>query len=88
MSEIENRGIEVSIISFEQGLQSFAHAEVIRIHSKDYKLMIMQDHAPILGEVDGDIIILEKEKETKMEGIKGFFTLIDNHFKFIRSNEV
>ena len=82
----ENKGIiEVSIISFDKGLISFDNVQAIRVHSKDYRLLIMSDHAPILGEIDGDIIVLQEDGEKKIEDVNGFFTHINNHFKFIQS---
>lgn len=85
MEENNKSMISVSIISFDEGLKTYDNVEAIRIINKDYRLLIMADHAPILGEVDGNMYIVTKEDEYKYENVKGFFTHIHNVFKFVES---
>ena len=41
-------GIKVRIFDLSKGLVEYEHIKVIRIVSKDYNLLIMEDYLPII----------------------------------------
>ena len=51
----ENQGIKVRIFDLEKGLVEYEHIKIIRIISKNYNLLVMQDYLPILGEIEGSV---------------------------------
>ena len=64
---INNDGIKVRIFDLKKGLIEYEHIKVIRIVSKDYNLLIMQDYLPIIGEIEGTVDIKNEEIEKAKE---------------------
>ena len=56
-----NNGIKVRIFDLEHGLVEYENVKFIRIVSKDYNLLIMEDYMPIIGEIDGSVSINGEE---------------------------
>ena len=79
----ENLGIKVRIFDLEKGLIEYENIKVIRIVSKDYNLLIMQDYLPILGEIDGSVDIKNEEIELNYRNIKAFYMSSDNVFNLM-----
>lgn len=77
--------INACIIDFENGTNYFNDVQVIRLHSEDYRVMIMSDHTPMIGELNGDILILKDDEEVVIEHVHGFYMHLNNHFRFIQS---
>ena len=71
-------GIKVRIFDLSKGLIEYEHIKVIRIVSKDYNLLIMQDYLPIIGEIEGSIDIKNEEIELNYKDIKAIL-LYNNH---------
>ena len=59
----ENKGMKVRIFDLTMGLTEYEEVKVIRIISKNYNLLIMQDYLPILGEIEGSVDIKNEEIE-------------------------
>lgn len=72
--------IQVRIFSLKHGLQIYEKILMIHIKSEKYDLLIMEDYLPILGEIDGDIIISLADDEIILTDIKGFFCHEHNSF--------
>ena len=70
---INNDGIKVRIFDLKKGLVEYEHIKVIRIVSKNYNLLIMQDYLPILGEIEGSIDIKSEEIDISFKNIKAFY---------------
>ena len=79
----ENQGIKVRIFNLESGLIEYEHIKVIRIISKDYNLLVMQDYLPMLGEIDGSVDIKNEEIEINYKNIKAFYMNSGNVFNLM-----
>ena len=80
---INQDGIKVRIFDLSKGLIEYEHIKVIRIVSKDYNLLIMQDYLPIIGEIEGSIDIKNEEIELNYKDIKAFYMNSDNVFNLM-----
>lgn len=78
-----NEGIKVRIFDLDKGLIEYEHVKIIRIVSKDYNLLIMQDYLPIIGEIDGSIDIKSEEVEVNFKNIKAFYMNSGNVFNLM-----
>lgn len=78
-----NEGIKVRIFDLNKGLVEYEHIKIIRIVSKDYNLLIMQDYLPIIGEIEGNIDIKNEEIELNYMNIKAFYMNSSNVFNLM-----
>lgn len=83
MEVTNSAGITVKIFSIEYGLRSFENIDLIRVKSRHCNLLIMYDHLPILGDIEGSLEFVNKEEVTTFEKIKGYFMFKNNQFEFI-----
>lgn len=63
-------------------MQEIDNVKLIRIKSDKYNLLIMKDYWPVVGEINGKIVI-EAEESITYENIVGFFSLSHNVFHLI-----
>lgn len=75
------------VISMEEGLKEIEQVILIRVRSKTYNLLIMEDYMPVLGEVEGSVVILDGQGEHRWEGIRGFFSIRSNLFSLMLSED-
>ena len=80
---MNNEGIRVRIFSLDKGLIEYEHMKIIRIVSKDYNLLIMQDYLPILGEIDGSVDIKNEELELNYKSVNAFYMCSNNVFNLM-----
>ena len=73
-------GIKVRIFDLAKGLTEYEHVKVIRIISKDYNLLIMQDYLPIIGEIEGSIDIKGEDIDISYPKIEAFYMNSGNVF--------
>ena len=83
MQEINGNGIKVRIFDLEKGLTEYEHVKVIRIISKDYNLLIMQDYLPIIGEIEGSIDIKGEDIDISYPKIEAFYMNSGNVFNLM-----
>ena len=76
-------GIKVRIFSLDKGLIEYEHIKVIRIISKNYNLLVMQDYLPILGEIEGSVDIKNEDIELNYKNIKAFYMNSSNVFNLM-----
>ena len=76
-------GIKVRIFDLNKGLVEYEHIKIIRILSKDYNLLIMQDYLPIIGEIDGSIDIKSEDIDLSFPKIKAFYMNSGNVFNLM-----
>lgn len=76
-----------SFFSFDHGLQVYEHVHCIRVKCKHYNLLIMEDHTPCIGEIDGSISILKDDEEIRMDHMEGFYMLKKNEFHFLEKGK-
>ena len=79
----ENNGLKVRIFDLEKGLIEYENIKIIRIVSKNYNLLIMQDYLPILGEIEGSVDIKNEEIELNYKNIKAFYMNSNNVFNLM-----
>ena len=76
-------GIKVRIFDLSKGLIEYEHIKVIRIVSKDYNLLIMQDYLPIIGEIEGSVDIKNDVVNESFKNIKAFYMNSKNVFNLM-----
>ena len=79
----ENKGLKVRIFDLEKGLIEYENIKIVRIISKNYNLLIMQDYLPILGEIEGSVDIKNEEIELNYKNIKAFYMNSNNVFNLM-----
>lgn len=80
--------INVKILNINTGLAEYEDAKFIKIKSKNYNLLIMQDYLPIIGEIDGNIRIELTGDTIDLKHIKGYYINNKNQFNlFIKEEE-
>ena len=78
-----SKSITANIISMKDGVKTIHNVSLIRLISKEYNLLIMEDYLPVIGEIDGSVTILGDEGEYKLEETKGFFCHRHNEFSLM-----
>jgi len=79
----EKKYIEAIVISFQNGFQIYHNVKIIRILSKKYNLLIMVDYMPVVGELEGNLVIVSDSVEVSLENIQGFYVMKNNVFKLL-----
>ena len=77
------KGIKVRIFDLDKGLIEYENIKIIRIISKHYNLLIMQDYLPILGEIEGSVDIKNETIELNYKNIKAFYMNSNNVFNLM-----
>ncbi|MDF2844833.1 MAG: hypothetical protein K0R00_3259 [Herbinix sp.] len=77
------KSIEVIIISFQNGFQIYHNVKIIRLYSKDYNLLMMVDYMPVVGELEGRLVIVSEEEEVTLDNVSGFYVMKNNVFKLL-----
>lgn len=80
---VNQDGIKVKIFDLDKGLTEYEHIKVIRIVSKDYNLLIMEDYLPIIGEIDGSVDIKGEDIDISFPNIKAFYMNSGNVFNLM-----
>ena len=68
--------------SNEINMKVIENVKIIRIKSDKYNLLIMKDYWPVVGEINGSVII-EAQESIKYDKLEGFFALSHNVFHLI-----
>lgn len=76
-------GFKVRIFDLDKGLTEYEHIKAVRLISKDYNLLIMEDYLPIIGEVDGSIDIKGDDIDLHYDNIKAFYMNSNNIFNLM-----
>lgn len=80
---INGDGMKVRIFDLDKGLTEYEHIKVIRIISKDYNLLVMQDYLPIIGEIDGSVDIKGEDIDVSYPNIEAFYMNSGNVFNLM-----
>ena len=80
---MSGEGFKVRIFDLNTGLTEYEHIKVVRMISKDYNLLIMQDYLPIIGELDGSIDIKGEDINLNFPKIKAFYMNSNNVFNLM-----
>lgn len=84
---MNEKSISAKILNIKTGLVVYDDIKFIKIVSKDYNLLIMQDYLPIIGEIDGNIRIEKTDKAIELDNIKGYFMHKKNQFNLFIKEE-
>ena len=80
---INGVGMKVRIFDLDKGLTEYEHIKVIRIVSKDYNLLIMEDYLSIIGEIDGSLDIKGENVELSFPKVRAFYMNSNNVFNLM-----
>ena len=79
----QSRGIQARIIDYQNGLRVLSSVQGVRIRSRDYVLLIMEDYLPAIGKIDGTVTFLTENGEETYTGISGFYKHQHNEFTLL-----
>ena len=71
------------VSDFPHGLRVFDGVKLIRITSKDYTLLIMEDYFPCLGSVYGHVELVKEDDLVDLGRVKGFYLHRNNEFSLL-----
>ena len=77
------KGMKVRIFDLNKGLVEYEHVKLVRIVSKTYNLLIMQDYLPIIGEIEGNVDIRNEELDLSFRNIDAFYMNSNNVFNLM-----
>ena len=80
---IDGEGFKVRIFDLEKGLTEYEHVKFVRIVSKDYNLLIMQDYLPIIGDLEGSVDIKGDDIDINFPKIRAFYMNSNNVFNLM-----
>lgn len=76
-------GFKVRIFDLDKGLTEYEHIKAVRMISKEYNLLIMEDYLPIIGEIEGSIDIKGEDVDLSFPKIKAFYMNSNNVFNLM-----
>lgn len=75
--------INAKIYSLLDGYEHMQNLKAIKIVSKNYNLLIMEDYIPVIGEIDGDIIFISDDSEKTIDKMTGYYKCSHNNFELL-----
>lgn len=79
--------INAKLFSLDQGYKAYKGLKAIRIVSKKYNLLIMEDYLSVIGEIKGVITLIGEDKSEEIKVSKGFYTHSHNEFELLIKDE-
>ena len=61
----KTENIVVQLLNINGDVKQYDDVKFIKIRSKKYNLIIMKDYLPVIGEIEGDIELEQKENVEK-----------------------
>ena len=80
---VNGEGFKVRIFDLDKGLTEYENIKVVRIVSKDYNLLIMQDYLPIIGDLEGSVDIKGEDIDISFPKIRAFYMNSNNVFNLM-----
>jgi len=78
-----NKELKVIVLDSNHiNMKVIENVRIIRVKSDKYNLLIMKDYWPVVGEINGKIVI-EAEESITYDNLMGFFALSHNVFHLI-----
>lgn len=71
------------VIDRDNGMQFIPQVSAVRVQSQDYRILIMEDYVPTLGQIEGTITFLTPEGEIRFSDIRGFYKHQYNEFTLL-----
>lgn len=75
--------MKVRVFDLASGLKEYNDIKFIRIVSKDYNLLIMQDYMPVFGKIDGTLTINSNDVDLEYKDLKAYYIHRDNEFNLM-----
>lgn len=75
--------IRARVCSSEKGLEEYEGVHFVRVISKKYNLLIMEDYMPVIGELEGTVFIRTDSGEYEKGPLKGYFMHKNNEFSLM-----
>ncbi len=75
--------IQARVSDFPHGLRVYDGVKLIRVTSRDYTLLIMEDYFPCLGSVQGHVELVRDEDLVDLGRVKGFYLHRENEFSLL-----
>lgn len=85
--ELKKGKILARVINEKNGIQNIENVRAIRILSRDYVVLIMEDYTSTLGQVDGTVTVISDDGEAVYENINGFYKQQNNIFTLLIAEE-
>ena len=85
--ELKKGKILARVINEKNGIQNIENVRAIRILSRDYVVLIMEDYTSTLGQVDGTVTVISDDGEAVYENINGFYKQQNNTFTLLIAEE-
>ena len=85
--ELKKGKILARVINEKNGIQNIENVRAVRILSKDYVVLIMEDYTSTLGQVDGTVTVISDDGEVVYENINGFYKQQNNVFTLLIAEE-
>ena len=82
-SKLSGDGFKVRIFDLKTGLTEYEHIKFVRIISKNYNLLIMEDYLPIIGEIEGSVDIKGDDVDISFPKIEAFYMNSGNVFNLM-----
>lgn len=80
--------MDAKVFDISNGVVEYNDIKLVRIKSKRCNYLIMEDHTPVIGQVNGEITILQNNKEIILTDIKGYFMHKNNSFELIVEDKI
>ena len=71
------------VVDSVNGLQQYENIRMIRVKSKQYNLLIMEDYMPVIGEIDGFVEIIFDDNTIKLTDVHGYYMHKKNKFSLL-----
>lgn len=65
------------------GLTIYNDVKIVRIKNLINNYLIMEDHTPFIGKIEGDITIITNNNDEEIFNIRGYFMNKNNIFELI-----
>ena len=75
--------IQARISDFDHGLRIVSNVRLVRIKSKEYSLLIMEDYFPTMGSICGIVELVTDTEQVPLGKVKGFFLHRENEFSLL-----
>lgn len=75
--------INARILDARSGLRVISGIYAVRMLDEGARNLFMNDFAPTIGQVIGDVVFLNSEGEHEFSGIRGFYKLQHNEFTLL-----
>lgn len=80
--------ITAKVFSLKKGFDIKEELKGIRIVSKKYNILVMEDYLPLIGEVDGKVTFIFDDKEEIYENVKGYYRHSHNEFELLLDEDL